>query len=181
MDSKLKERLKKIQALAERGVGGEAETAKKKLDKLLSENDMTQADLNADSVHYYLFSYSGGKYKYKLLAQIIYRVVGVENFKIYKSKHTRNKIGLYCTPSQKLEIDLDFEFYCNLFESEMELFLEAFIAKQDIFPKDVPTTTLDVTELTPEEKERMKRKQLFEDGVTKRTRSYGMLEEELNE
>lgn len=38
LSDKTKDRIKKLQALAERGVGGEKETAKNKLEKLLKEN-----------------------------------------------------------------------------------------------------------------------------------------------
>lgn len=178
MNDQLKERLKKIQALAERGVGGEAETAKKKLQKMLAENGMTEADLNEDKQQYYLFSYSGAPYRLKLLGQIIYKVLGATSgYKLYKSKHTRNKFGVYCTPAQKLEIDLDYEFYCNLFEQEMQLFLEAFISKQEIFPEDVPHQNLNIDEMSPEQKKELFKKQMYENSLDKRQRAAGMLEE----
>lgn len=41
MEEKTVQRIKKLKALAERGVGGEKETAEKKLMKLLRENGVT--------------------------------------------------------------------------------------------------------------------------------------------
>lgn len=41
MDEKTIQRIKKLQALAERGVGGEKTTAQKKLAKLLKDNGIT--------------------------------------------------------------------------------------------------------------------------------------------
>ena len=48
MEEKTKERLKKLQALAERGVGGEKETAQRKLEQLLKANSLTLDDLETE-------------------------------------------------------------------------------------------------------------------------------------
>ena len=176
--SNLKERLKKIQALAERGERGEKISAKRKLDELLAANGMTEADINEDQVQYYLFSYSGAPYRYKLLQQIIYKVKGRSNqYKIYRSKGTRNKIGLYCTPAEKLEIDLDFEFYSNLFDREVQILLDAFIQKQDLFPSDCPEQHINFDDLTPQERAEFLKMKSFEDSMTKQGRAAGMIED----
>lgn len=44
MDEKTIQRIKKLQALAERGVGGEKTTAQKKLAKLLKDNGINSLD-----------------------------------------------------------------------------------------------------------------------------------------
>lgn len=181
MNDELKERLKKIQALAERGVGGEKESAQKKLEKLLAENGMTEADLHEDETHYYLFSYSGGPYRERLLSQIMYKVMGHEShFAMYKSKHTRNKFGIYCTPAQKIEIDLDYEFYCNLFENEVNLLLSAFIQKQELFPADAPHENLDLNEMTPQEREEFIKQRAYQGAISKRQRAAGMIEDHVS-
>jgi hypothetical protein len=49
MEEKTKQRIKKLQALAERGVGGEKDTAEKMLQKLLKKNGIsTLAELEED-------------------------------------------------------------------------------------------------------------------------------------
>lgn len=169
MDEKLKERLQKLQNLAERGVGGEKETAEKKLQKLLAENNLTEVDLQEDKVNYYLFSFKESMKK-RLLYQIIYKVVGTE-VKLYHTKGTRNKVGTYCTAAEKLEIDLDFEFYSNILDQEFEIFMSAFITKQDLFPKDVPVVNVNIHELTQEQLEELNKKQAYLEGITHRTRS----------
>lgn len=181
MDDVLIERLKKIQALAERGVGGEKITAQEKLKKLLDENNMTEADLNQEEQHYYLFSYSGAPHRQRLLGQIIYKVLGHEShYSMYKSKGTRNKYGIYCTPAQKIEIDLDYEFYCNLFETEIDLLLSAFIQKQDLFPDDAPHNHINPSELNEQELEELKKLQMYQGAISKRYRPAGMIEENIN-
>lgn len=180
MTDELKNRLKKIQALAERGVGGEKESAQKKLEKLLADNNITEFDLAEEKVNYYLFSYSGGAYRERLLRQVFYKVLGHKSqFKIYRTKGTRNKYGVYCTPAQKLEIDLDFEFYCNLFENELEILLSAFIQKQELFPEDAPHESINFNNLTPQEREEFIKRRTFEDSMSKRQRAAGMIEDQL--
>lgn len=51
----------------------------------------------------------------------------------YRSKGTRQKIGIYCTKAQKIEIELEFEFYRNVFYDELNTFMDAFIQAQKIF------------------------------------------------
>lgn len=74
MDEKTIQRIKKLQALAERGVGGEKTTAQKKLAKLLKDNGINSLDeLQKEEYEYTIFSYNG-KHEIKLLRQCMYKV-----------------------------------------------------------------------------------------------------------
>lgn len=76
MDEKTIQRIKKLQALAERGVGGEKTTAEKMLKKMLEKNGISSLDeLEKDEVEYFLFSYRG-RHEIKLLKQCMYKVMG---------------------------------------------------------------------------------------------------------
>lgn len=76
MDEKTIQRIKKLQALAERGVGGEKTTAEKMLHKMLEKNGISSLDeLEKDEVEYFLFSYKG-RHEIKLLKQCMYKVLG---------------------------------------------------------------------------------------------------------
>lgn len=174
--TQLKELMKKLQTLAERGVGGEKESAKKKLDKLLAANGMTENDLKADEVQYYLFSYNG-EVKRRLLGQCIYKTLGPDNSKMYHTKGTRNKLGAYCTPAQKLEIELDFDFYSKLLDEEIDTLLTAFIAKQDLYPENSPTEVKNLSDLTEEEIRQWQKIQQYENNISKRVRAAGFLED----
>lgn len=67
MEEKTIQRIKKLQALAERGVGGEKETAAKMLQRLLEKNGIsTLEELEKEEVEYFLFSYKG-RHEIKLL------------------------------------------------------------------------------------------------------------------
>lgn len=172
MDDKLKARIEKLQALAERGVGGEKITAQKKLGELLEKNGIASLEeLQEDKEEYFLFSYNG-KAKEKLLRQCMYKVIGFERWRdcpIYRSKGTRQKIGIYCTLAEKIEIELEYEFYSNIFDSEIMDFMAAFISAQNIYPSDAPDANL--KDYTPEELKRIKKQIAYSQGIEKRTRS----------
>jgi hypothetical protein len=173
MEEKTKQRIKKLQALAERGVGGEKDTAEKILQKLLKKNGIsTLAELEEDEIEYFLFSYSG-KHEIKLLKQCMYKVLGHSDHTAYfRSRGTRQKIGIYCTKAQKIEIELEFEFYRNVFYEELNSFMSAFIQAQAIFPSDAPIESKALEEYSEEEIRQMQIAQ----GIKKRTRA-AMIEE----
>lgn len=131
---KAKERYLKLKALAERGVGGERDTAKKKIDSLLLKYGVTIEELEEETLGDYIFSYKGEIEK-KLLAQCIYKALG-KDFSIYKVNNTRNKLGVQCTKAQKIEIELDFDFYKKALYNELDVFIQAFVTKNSIFPSD---------------------------------------------
>lgn len=144
MEEKTIQRIKKLQALAERGVGGEKETAEKMLQRLLKKNGIsTLEELEEDEVEYFLFSYKG-RHEIKLLKQCMYKVLGAsEKIVSYRTSGTRQKIGIYCTKAQRIEIELEFEFYRNVFYEELSTFMDAFIQAQKIFPPDAPQGSFD--------------------------------------
>ena len=167
MTEKTKERIKKLQALAERGIGGEKTTATEKLQKLLEANGITSLDeLETEEAQYCLFSYNG-RHEIKLLKQIIYKVVGnnENGTEFYRTTGKRQKIGAYCTPTQKIEIELDFEFYRNAFYEELSSLMDAFIQKQRLFPDDAPIKCAD--ELTDKERKQLLKMSIYMDGMEK--------------
>ena len=42
--------------------------------------------------------------------------------------------GVECTPAERLEIELSYEFFKAAMETELERFFHAFISKNNIFP-----------------------------------------------
>ncbi len=134
MDEKTIQRIKKLQALAERGVGGEKTTAQKKLAKLLKDNGINSLDeLQKEEYEYTIFSYNG-KHEIKLLRQCMYKVMGAKSDRTAYKPYGRR---------QKIEIELEFEFYRNVFYEELSTFMDAFIQAQKIFPEDAPVGDYD--------------------------------------
>lgn len=166
MDEKTIQRIKKLQALAERGVGGEKDTAKKMLQKMLEKNGIKSLnELESEKYEYTLFSYNG-KHEIKLLKQCMYKVLtAAGDITIYRTRGTRQKIGIYCTKAQKIEIELEFEFYRNVFYEELSTFMDAFIQAQKIFPPDAPRSSYD------EFSARDMKVAFMAEGIEKRTRA----------
>lgn len=134
MDEKTIQRIKKLQALAERGVGGEKTTEQKKLAKLLKDNGINSLDeLQKEKYEYTIFSYNG-KHEIKLLRQCMYKVMGAKSDRTAYKPYGRR---------QKIEIELEFEFYRNVFYEELSTFMDAFIQAQKIFPEDAPVGDYD--------------------------------------
>ena len=131
------ELLKKLKALADRGVDGEKVAAEKMLDKLMKKYDVTDEELSADEVSTMVFKYSGAEQK-KLLLQIIYKVTNkTDIFYDYINRDSggvsRTRLGADVTKAQKIEIEFLFDFYVRQYEKECEVFLEAFIQKNQLF------------------------------------------------
>ena len=57
MDEKKKELIKKLQALAERGVGGEKEGAQRKLEQLMEKYNISEADLSDEQLREHEWKY----------------------------------------------------------------------------------------------------------------------------
>lgn len=135
--SEAKERLKKLYALALRGVGGEKEQAQAILDKLLKKYAMTLDDLDDEVIQEYDLEYHG-KEQDRILMQTAYKVTDDKNaFNHLQYNHSgracRTRLRVRCTAAQKAEIEFLFNFYVRLWEKEKEALLQAFFQKHRIF------------------------------------------------
>lgn len=132
-----KERLKKLYALAMRGVGGEKETAQAILDKLLKKYAMTLDDLDEEVIQEYELEYHG-KEQDRILMQTVYKVTDEKDTfnhlqYTYSGRACRTRLRVRCTAAQKAEIEFLFSFYARLWEKEKEALLQAFFQKHRIF------------------------------------------------
>lgn len=132
-----KERLKKLYALAIRGVGGEKEQAEAILQKLIKKYGVSMNDLDENIVNEYRIKYSG-EIERKILIQVVYKVTNESGntfaFEYTKSGRTcRTLHGVKCTEAQKIEIEFLFDFYKKLYKKELETFFIAFVHKHDLF------------------------------------------------
>lgn len=133
---KVLEKLGKIKALAERGVGGEKETAVRMYEELCRKYDISGDEEEAALVKLEKrwFSYST-ELEEKLLTQIFYKVTGSVESYIYTGKYSRRKKrGCVCTALEAAEIELLFSFYREELKRELEVFMIAFKQKNSLFP-----------------------------------------------
>lgn len=75
IDEKKVELMKKLQRLAERGVGAEKEGAQKKLQQLMKKYDIEESDLSDDKLEDHEWKYHND-FELRLLKQTIYKVLG---------------------------------------------------------------------------------------------------------
>lgn len=154
MDQKVINRVKKLKELAIRGVGGEKETAQKLLDEILEKYQISLEEINLEDeeVNDYDFSFHGADER-KILVQVMYKVTNTSTYYTLTKKSTgrqvKTRVCKSCTASQKLEIEILFEFYTRLWYEEKNYFMKAFIRKHNLYGD--PTDDDKPLELTHEE------------------------------
>lgn len=132
LPERIKQRLYKLVALAERGASGERENAEARLDKLLAKHGIDKSEfLETENVLDYDFSYSSAMEK-RLLIQII-ASFGFDSYTPYRSV---KKLCIECTRAQGAEIGLQFDVYRKALKEEIEMTYDAFIHAQNIFPEN---------------------------------------------
>lgn len=132
---RLLEKIRKVQALANRGADGEKQSAAALLDRLMTQYGIDEAEIAEERLEKCFFRYKT-PYERKLLVQVIYTVTGKILFKCVGSYsgRARKQVGIDCTAAERLEIEFSYEFYKAALEEEMERFYSAFLMKNDIFP-----------------------------------------------
>lgn len=134
-NNKLEAKLLKIKALAERGEGGEKESALKLYHKLLRKYDIDEKSLQSDELKKRWFAYESD-IEENLLVQIFYMVTGDTKYFRRHSPTKGHQCGCICTEFEKTEIRFYFEFYKDALQQEMEAFLMAFKLKNHLFPDE---------------------------------------------
>ena len=135
------DKAKKIQALADGGYMGEAETAKRKLESYLLKYGLTWEDLSQESVQDYDFKVSGNVEKI-IFNQVIYTIFGKGNQDLVRGRY-RNRPGVKwvrLTPRQFVDV---FELYAfhkknvkKEFKKMTDRFLSAYASDHRLFPED---------------------------------------------
>ena len=145
------ELLKKIKALADRGIGGEQENAKDILSRLMERYGISEAEIEEDRRETAWFPYSQETER-RLLYQIVYMVTGKSAFGCVGAytNRKRKKLGADCTAAERMEIEANYEFFKAAMNEELEIFYAAFASKNDLFPSP---DKLDKSESNKEETE----------------------------
>ena len=131
----VKQLLRKIHTLSVRGIGGEAEVAKRKLDELLLKHNLELEDVIHDVVKTYEFPYKTTQEE-KLILQC-YASLGVENPKVFeytKLGRRLRTLGLDLTPAQYIDLKGMVEYYKVALKKEMNRLLSAFIQRHKLYP-----------------------------------------------
>lgn len=120
------ELLKKIKALADRGVDGERENAQTLLTRLMEQYGISETEIEEERRETAWFPYSQETER-RLLNQIIYMVTGAGGFGCVGeySGRKRKKMGTECTAAERLEIEANYAFFKEAMKKELEIFYSA--------------------------------------------------------
>lgn len=130
-NQRIQEKLKKIKELAERGIGGEKEGAKELYEKLLMKYGLSDSDID-DKLEKRWFRFSDAVDK-RLLVQLFYKVTGSRTYWSKKDKRV-NLVGCECTEFECDEILFYYQFYKEHLQDELDIFLSAFMNKNNLYP-----------------------------------------------
>ena len=175
------DKLKKLKALAERGVGGECESALKLYHKLLEKYQIDEGEILEERVTLHWFSYKT-ELEEDLLTQIFYKVTGSPSYHHYTGNYSRRKKrGCNCTEMEAVEIKMLFDFYRQELQRELEGFLLAFYQGNNIFPDKTARCYKEYEgperELDGEEKRKYKKAAFYSMMLDKRTPPRALLGE----
>ena len=132
---RLLEKLGKVKALADRGEGGEKESAERTLAALMKRYGVTEEELEDTRATIHWIRYKTD-WERRLLGQLAYMHLGTGHSFGCVGRYTkrpRKELGIECTPAQYIEIEADFAFYSEAMKEEMELFYSAFLQKNELF------------------------------------------------
>lgn len=138
---KIKQLIQKVRALADKGEGGEKESAKIKLNELLEKYNIKKFEEKASKKRVFkLADFNDCK---TIMTHCI-----IDTFKSAKIEGYRAKKELYCklTDEQYIDICQKFNHYFPIFVRQRENFIKAFILKNDLGISDLTPTQNDNTE-----------------------------------
>lgn len=132
----IKQKLLKLHALAEKGYKGEAEAAKRAIERLCAQYGITLEDvLCVEEPKRYEFEIGRYKYMLTLFVQCYGVVTGVGELSYFK--RSRNRIAVDLTPLQYAELSSLFEWHKANFLKDLaamqDTIVEAYVNKHNIF------------------------------------------------
>ena len=136
------EKLKKLLALADKGIDGEAAAAKAQLDKLLAKYGITLEEITNEATQRYEFVIHNSREK-RLFFAVYFHIVPSKTIEYYKSELGGGWCkfcGIALTRLQYIDISRLFVLYCDALEKERKalqrktrLLTDAFIQANEIF------------------------------------------------
>lgn len=159
MNDKGLELAKKLKALSERGIEGEAINAQATLRRVMEKYGITDEDLEKQEKQWRVFKYRPGQKQ--LFFQIASSVLG-RNLSFRRRTYTR-EIHFEVTDVQYAELMVKVELYGKAFKQGLGDYTLAFIYKNGIFPSDDRPD--EAPALTQEEIDQIKRAVPLMDGI----------------
>ena len=167
----LKSKLQKLQALAERGYKGEADNAKRAIERICQQYGVKVEDvLDIETKRPYRFEIGRGKDMMNLFIRCISATCDTEGMRYWKP--TRSSIEIDMTALQYADTLSLFNWHKSNYQRELEefrrTFMGAYIGKHDLY-FDKERGGKDVSELTLEDIERIRRMWKMQDAMSDNT------------
>jgi len=133
----IRAKLRKIAALAERGVGGERDNAKGLLDRLLARHGLTMEDLYPKGdVEYHEFVCANQRER-TILVQCVAKAMGLCEVTFWRVRHKPKRIGIKCGRIDFIEIEHMYRHFRKLLREEEKRLVDAFICRHELYgPSD---------------------------------------------
>lgn len=139
--------MKKLKALADKGVGGEKENAESMLKRLMEKHGVSIEEIEEDQKIPRDLKFT--KKNEQLFWQILSHIMGgAAQYRSHKNSTTRIRIEM--TSSEHIEFEAKMNFFQKKFEEDFSIFYRAFIHKNDLFSKPSDLSS-EPKEMTPEE------------------------------
>lgn len=133
MENQYIELAKKLKKLAETGVGGERYNAQKQLDRVMEKHGITKEQLEDDVKVDVVFKIR--RHQKRLFGQVLASVIGM-NAPAFSYRKAPCTIFVSMTKVQEAEVRAKFGFYWRAWQDQQELFMRAFIMKNNLYPAD---------------------------------------------
>lgn len=179
---KLIEKAMKLKAMTESNQEGERESATQFLADFMQKHDITWKDLD-DTIEQEFFIPFTEEYQRKLLVQITYMHAGSGHcYALFKKNSEEdegqktNSIVIKCRPIDFLNIKLDWEFYWEKFQEELDMFYRAFIEQNQLFPPENLQSDDDSDDNENLSEEQIRKINKMAQGIDVHTRLVGITE-----
>lgn len=143
------ERLLKIKALSDNGVGGERAAAEQLLTSMMKQYGILPEEIEGDTIEYRLAYVGDGPYDWKLFVQIAHKFhhgpekPRIADLRKVPAKYKRQwadaglgpknaNVGLHCTKAEFIEIISIFELYKADFIRQEDVFYYAYLDKNNL-------------------------------------------------
>jgi len=108
-------------------------TAQRLLDRLMKKYGVEEADLSDEAVEEHCFTFTN-VWERRLLLQLFSKVAEEREAYHYKrGEGARTKLYCVCTKAEAIQIGVEYDFYRELWEDELNWFFRAFVQKHEIF------------------------------------------------